>query len=105
MKKIMEAVEKNIGNEGFGVDDLAKEACLSRTNLNRKVHALTNLSPAELIRYVRLQRANEMLEKNAGSVSEIAFQVGFGSSSYFTACFRERFGVLPSEIQHKNHKQ
>jgi signal transduction histidine kinase/ligand-binding sensor domain-containing protein/DNA-binding response OmpR family regulator len=104
LKKIMDAVEKNMGNEGFGVDDLAKEACLSRTNLNRKVHALTNLSPAEFIRYVRLQRAREMLEKDAGSVAEIAFQVGFGSSSYFTACFHERFGIIPSEIHHRNHK-
>ena len=55
-RRKIEAVEKNIGNEDFGVDDLAREACLSRTHLNRKLHALTNLSPAEFIRYIRLQQ-------------------------------------------------
>jgi signal transduction histidine kinase/AraC-like DNA-binding protein/streptogramin lyase len=99
LKQIMETVEKNMGNEDFGVDDLARGACLSRRHLNRKVHALTNLSPGEFIRYVRLQRARELLEKGAGSVAEIAFQVGFGNLSHFSASFRGRFGVLPSEVR------
>ena len=99
LRKLMEAVEKNMGNEDFGVDDLAREACLSRTHLNRKLHALTNLSPGEFLRYLRLQRSRELLEKGAGSIAEIAFMVGFGNLSHFSASFRERFGILPSEVR------
>jgi len=99
LKKVMRAVEKNMGDEAFGVDDLAREACLSRTHLNRKLHALTNLSSGEFIRYMRLQRARELLENDAGSIAEIAYQVGFGNLSHFSASFRERFGVLPSHVR------
>jgi DNA-binding response OmpR family regulator/nitrogen-specific signal transduction histidine kinase len=99
LKKVMEAVEMNIDNEDFGVDDLAREACLSRTHLNRKLQALTNLSPGEFIRYIRLQRAREMLEHGGGSIAEIAYQVGFGNLSHFSASFRERFGLLPSQVR------
>jgi signal transduction histidine kinase/DNA-binding response OmpR family regulator/ligand-binding sensor domain-containing protein len=99
LKMITEAVEKNLGNEDFGVDDLAHIACLSRTHLNRKLQALTNLSPGEFIRYMRLQRARDLLEKNAGSIAEIAYQVGYANLSYFTASFKERFGILPSETR------
>jgi transcriptional regulator GlxA family with amidase domain len=105
LKKVMEAVEKNIGNENFGVDDLAREAFLSRRHLYRKLQALTNLAPAEFIQYIRLQRARELLEKNAGSVAEIAYQVGFGSPSHFSACFHERFGIPPSEILSRGSMQ
>ena len=102
LKKIMEIVEKNLADEHFGVDELAREACLSRRHLYRKLHALTNLTPAEFVQYIRLQRARELLEKKAGSVTEIAFQVGFGNPAYFSTCFRERFGATPSEVRNKN---
>ena len=98
LKKVMDAVERNIGNENFGVEDLAREAFLSRRHLYRKLQALTNLAPAEFIQYIRLQRAHDLLEKDAGSIAEVAYQVGFGSPSYFSACFHERFGLTPSEI-------
>lgn len=99
LKKVMSAIEKNIGDENFSVEDLARVACLSQRHLGRKVHALTNLKPSELIQYVRLQRARDLLEKNAGSIAEIAYQVGFGSPSYFSSCFNERFGYPPSEVR------
>jgi DNA-binding response OmpR family regulator len=102
LKKIMEIVEKNLADEHFGVDELAREACLSRRHLYRKLHALTNLTPAEFVQYIRLQRARELLEKKAGSVTEISFQVGFGNPAYFSTCFRERFGATPSEVRNKN---
>ncbi len=97
----MDVVERNIEDEDFGVDELAQEACLSRRHLSRKLHALTNLAPAEFVQYIRLQRARELLEKKAGSVSEIAFQVGFSNPSYFSTRFRERFGVPPSDVGRK----
>jgi DNA-binding response OmpR family regulator len=102
LRKIMRVVEKNLRNENFGLDELAKEACLSRRHLSRKLNALTNLSPAEFVQYVRLQRARELLEKSSGSIAEVAFQVGFRNATHFSRCFRMRFGVPPSSI--RRHK-
>jgi signal transduction histidine kinase/DNA-binding response OmpR family regulator len=104
LKRVIVAVEKNIGNEDFDVDSLAQEACLSRPHLNRKLRALTDLSPAEFIRYIRLQRARELLEKNAGNIADVAYQVGFGSPAYFSSCFHQRFGYSPSEVHTRNRE-
>jgi signal transduction histidine kinase/ligand-binding sensor domain-containing protein/DNA-binding response OmpR family regulator len=104
LKKVMEVVEKNISDENFGVEELAREACLSRAQLYRKIHALTNLSPAEFIRYVRLQRAHELLEKNTGTVADIAYRVGFGSPAHFSKCFHDRFGYPPSGVHTQKRK-
>jgi DNA-binding response OmpR family regulator len=101
LKKAMAYVEQRIGEETLSVDDLARELSVSRATLNRKLQAITNLSPADFIRYLRLQRARELLEKNAGTVAEIAYQVGFVSPSHFSAAFRERFGIPPSEFLQK----
>jgi transcriptional regulator GlxA family with amidase domain len=97
----MGAVEKGMSDEGFGVEDLSHEVALGRRQLERKLQGLTGLSPAEFIRTMRLQRAHELLAKNAGTVSDIAFQVGFGSPSYFSSCFHERFGYPPSEMHRR----
>jgi AraC-like DNA-binding protein len=70
---------------------------MSQSQLVRKLKALTNLTGNEFIRDFRLQRAAELLEKNAGTISEIAFQVGFENLSYFSKVFQEKFGKLPSE--------
>lgn len=102
LKKVMTAIENRMSHENLCAEDIAHEVALSRRHLDRKLMSLTNLSGAELIRYMRLQRARELLDKNAGTVAEIAFQVGFGSPSHFTSCFRERFGCLPSEVHHRN---
>jgi len=102
LKKVMETVENNIENENFGVEELARQVSLSQRHLDRKLLGLTNLSPNDFIRYIRLQRAHELLEKGVGSVTEIAYQVGFGSSAYFSTCFRKRFGYSPSEIRKRN---
>ncbi|MCB0650857.1 MAG: helix-turn-helix transcriptional regulator, partial [Saprospiraceae bacterium] len=59
--------------------------------------AMTNQSPNEIIRVMRLLRAKELLEKKAGNASEIAFMVGFNSLAYFSKCYRDHFGVPPSE--------
>jgi len=102
LKRIMEVVEKKMGDENFSVEELAQSVCLSRRHLNRKLSALTNLSPTEFIQYMRLHRARNLLVKKAGSVAEIAFQVGFSSPSYFSSCFLKRFGFLPSKINTNN---
>ncbi|MEP7377465.1 MAG: ATP-binding protein [Chitinophagaceae bacterium] len=96
--KTMKAVEENIGEEDFGVEELAKEVTMSRSQLHRKLSALIGKSPSDLIRQTRLFRAKELLQKKSSTPSEVAFKVGFSSHTYFSKCFKEEFGVSPSEV-------
>ncbi|MEZ4930606.1 MAG: response regulator [Saprospiraceae bacterium] len=98
LEKVAAAIEQNLDNEFFSVEDLASEVAFSRSQLHRKLKVLTGKSPNELIREFRLCRAKELLEKGAGNVSEIAMEVGYSSLSYFTRSFKQAFGVSPSEV-------
>jgi signal transduction histidine kinase/DNA-binding response OmpR family regulator len=99
LRRIHEKIDENLGDENFGVDDLARGVAMSYSHLHRKLHALTGIPPAQYVRRTRLQRALGMLQRNAGTVSEIAYSVGFNSPAYFTKCFHEQFGVPPSEMK------
>ena len=101
LKKVVDIVERKLGEEDFSIEDFASEVGMSRSQLLRKLTALTGLSPTYFLRYMRLHRAKDLLVKNSGTVSEIAYAVGFSGVSYFTKCFREQFGVLPSEVRLK----
>ncbi|MFC2093452.1 two-component regulator propeller domain-containing protein [Bacteroidota bacterium] len=97
LKKTMEVVEKHISEPEFKLDDFGKEIGMSRTQLHRKVRALTNYSPHNFIRFIRLKHAAELLSKGAGNVTEIAYDVGFSSLSHFAKAFKEQFGKSPSD--------
>ncbi len=95
LENALQIVESNIANEQFGIDILSREIGMSRPNLNRKFRALINQSTNQFIQSVRLQRAADLLSQNAGTVAEIAFQTGFGSTAYFVKCFKDHFGETP----------
>ncbi|MGQ8337035.1 helix-turn-helix domain-containing protein [Sunxiuqinia sp. A32] len=96
--KITAIIEANISNEQFGVSELAQEIGMSRSNLLRKVKKLTDLSVSQFIRQVRLNKAMEILREGSMNVSEVSYQVGFSSTSYFIKCFREHYGYPPGEV-------
>jgi YesN/AraC family two-component response regulator len=96
LQKLMSVVEANIADPDLSVEHLQKEMGISRMQLHRKLKALTDLSATEFIRSVRLKRAAEMLERGQDNVSQIAYQVGFNSLSYFAKCFKEQYGEIPS---------
>jgi TolB-like protein/AraC-like DNA-binding protein len=98
LSQVTALVEVHIGNEQFGVSELAEAMNMSRSNLLRKVKKLTNLSVSQLIREVRLKRGMELLRTASLNVSEVSYQVGFGSTSYFIKCFREYYGYPPGEV-------
>jgi DNA-binding response OmpR family regulator len=98
LQKAISIVEKRLSDEKFTVEELAIEMGMSRVQVHRKLTALTNQSASEFIRYMRLHRGMELLRKNAGTVSEIAYMVGFGKPSNFARWFQEQFGVLPSSV-------
>jgi len=90
-------LEERMGDSDLSVEDIASEMHLSRVQLYRKVKALTGNSPVDLMRRARLARAQKLLSETELSVSEIAYQVGFTSPSYFTKCFKDEFGKVPGE--------
>ena len=98
VSKIRNEIHRNISDNDFGVEQLGAAVDLSRVQLYRKVKALTGLSPVEVIRATRVNRARKLIEGGATSVSEVAYQVGFTSPSYFTKCFKDQFGVSPMEL-------
>ena len=97
LEKVAICIETNMSNEEFGVQMLAQELNISRTQLHRKIKALVNQSTNELIQSIRLQKASEMLINKAGTVAEICYLVGFSSPPYFTRLFKQHFGHNPSE--------
>ena len=101
LKNALAAVEAHIDDEKFDVESLQREVGMSRTQLHRKLKALTGQSATEFIRSIRLYRAADLLKQQAGSVAEIAYMVGFNSQAYFTRCFREQFGMSPKAYAKK----
>lgn len=97
LEKVVAHIEANLGDEQFGVTELADLMSMSRSSLLRKVQKFTNQSVSVLIRNVRLHHARSYLQDDALTVSEIAFQVGFSSNSYFIKCYKERYGHSPGE--------
>ena len=97
----MAVVEAHLGDAEFGAEQFGREVGLSRMQLHRKLTALTGQSTGDFLRTMRLKRAGQLLEARAGTVSEVAFTVGYGSLSYFTRSFREQFGINPSEYAAK----
>lgn len=98
LNKLISYIEKHIGNPDLNVDSLLGEIHLSRSQLHRKLKALTDLSATEFIRNIRLKRAAQLLEQNHGSISQTIYAVGFNSLSYFSKCFQKQFGVSPKEF-------
>ena len=90
-------IDAHLGDETFGIDDLAAALGLSRTTLYRRLRAVTDDSPMELLWQRRLEHAAHLLEQRAGTVSEIAYGVGFKSVSHFSTRFRDHFGVSPTD--------
>ena len=97
--RLRTAIQENLGDSDFSVERLGEEIGLSRVQLYRKVKALTGQTPVELLRKARLTKARQLLEKTEKSVSEIAYEVGFTSPSYFNKCFKDEFYINPSSLR------
>lgn len=97
LSKLNAAIESHLANEQFGVAELADEMGMSRSNLLRKLKKYSELSVSQYIRKFRLERALHLLQQGSLNVSEVGYQVGFSSTSYFIKCFREQYGYSPGE--------
>ena len=92
---------EDISSTEMTVDSLAAKMGLERTQFYRKIKAITNYSPVELIRTLRLKKARAMVTGSEKSISEICYEVGFSTPAYFTKCYREAYGETPTETRQK----
>ena len=97
ISRFKKVVEERMTDSELSVETIGSELGLSRVQLYRKVKALTSSSPVDLLRKARLNKAQQLLQTTDLSVSEIAYQVGFTSPSYFTKCYKDEYGKVPGE--------
>lgn len=98
VSRFKSCVEEKLKNAELNVEDLGRDMGMSRVQLYRKLKSLTNYSPNELLRQMRLKKAASLLASSEMTVAEIAYEVGFSSPSYFTKCYKEQFGESPTEF-------
>jgi TolB-like protein/AraC-like DNA-binding protein/Tfp pilus assembly protein PilF len=99
LEKLKKLVHENLADENFGVGELAEQAGMSRSTLLRKMQKESDLSAGQFIKKVRLEKAKEFLKEGQPTISEVSYQVGFNSTSYFIKCFKEEYGLSPGEFQ------
>ena len=102
IQRIIALVDQHLTEDGFGVEELSAALGISRTQLHRKLHALTSNSASHFIRSIRLQRGRELLEARTGNVAEVCYAVGFSSQSHFSRCYKDEFGCPPSDVLKKS---
>jgi|GEM_PF-468196 len=96
LEDVLQSIENNLTDENFSIKTLSRELGVSERQLQRKIKLTTNKSPNNLIRSVRLHKSKELIIQESLSVKESAYRCGFSSVSYFSKCFKEEFGQLPS---------
>ena len=99
--RFLDILNADIGNPDLNVDKISTMMGLERSQFYRKIKALTNYSPVELIRRLRLKKARTLLTSTEKSVSEIAYEIGFSTPAYFSKCYREAYGETPTEARSK----
>ncbi len=101
IQKLLEYINNRISDSNLSVEDLSAELNLSRSQLYRKVKALTGQTVNEFIRRVRLEKAKQIIENGSANISQTCYKVGFATPSYFSKCFKAYFGMLPTEVKVK----
>ena len=101
---LIELIKANLGKADLKIDDLSREMGISHTPFYRKIKELTNQTPNEFLKHIRLEQAKKLLSEGKLTISEIAYQTGFNSPKYFRNCFKDQYGMTPSEFQESNNQ-
>ena len=96
-KQLSSFLESRYSDSSLGIEDMSDALKLSKVQLYRKSKALFGMTPVDIIRSFRLSQSVKILKENRLTISEVAYECGFSSPSYFTRCFKEKFGVSPKE--------
>jgi len=98
LSKVLVKLESRMSDGNLSFDQFASEMNMSKASLYRKLKSVSGLSPCEFIRSVRIKRSSHLLAKRK-NVADVAFEVGFNDSKYFSRCFKSEFGVTPTQYQ------
>ncbi|MEM9822731.1 MAG: ATP-binding protein, partial [Bacteroidota bacterium] len=98
IQNLLKIIDREMSNENFGVEELSQAVHMSRSQLYRKLKALTGKTPNAFLRSIRLERAHQLLSQHAGNVGEIALMAGFSNANYFSKCFKEAYGKSPGAV-------
>ncbi|MDE6157630.1 MAG: helix-turn-helix domain-containing protein, partial [Muribaculaceae bacterium] len=98
-RRFADIINERMADPDLSIDSLAAEMGLGRSQLYRKIKSLTNYTPVEVLRNLRLKRSRDLLVKTQKSISEVGYEVGFSTPAYFTRCFKEAYGETPSELR------
>ena len=99
MDKVMKTIEKHLDNGNLMVEDIANEVNMSRSVFFKKLKTLTGLSPVEFLKEIRMKRAAQLIETDEYSMAQIAYMVGLNDSHYFSKCFKQQYGITPTEYK------
>ncbi|MEO1260794.1 MAG: tetratricopeptide repeat protein [Bacteroidota bacterium] len=99
LQKIRKLLEENLSDSDFGIPQISRGIGMSRSQIFRKVKALTGRSPSQFIRSIRLYKAKDLLKNSELNVSEVAYETGFASPVYFSNAFLEEFGLRPNDAR------
>ena len=99
--RFLDIFKAEMGNSDVSVDAIASRMGLERSQFYRKIKALTNYAPVELMRRLRLQHGRTLLTTTDRTISEIAYETGFSTPAYFTKCYRDAYGETPTEARNK----
>lgn len=101
LARLTALLEENISNGDLSVDDVARLMGMSRSVYFKKIKALTGIGPNDYFKSLRLQRAAELLDAGELSITEISYSIGIADSHYFSKCFKQKFGVTPTEYRNR----
>lgn len=104
LQSIIESIEQHLEESEFDLEKLSEEMNMSKSTLYRKIKSMTGLTPLDFVRNIKMKRACMMLLARTQTISEVAYAVGFSNPKYFTKCFKEEFGVTPTEYQQSHIK-
>jgi len=99
LQLLHQVIEEKMDDTDLSINDLCRAVKLSHAHLYRKLKALTNQTPVQFIRYIRLQKAKGLLENSEMNISEIAYAVGFADPNYFSRIYHKEMGITPSETR------
>lgn len=101
IKRIMAYIEENMDDSDLSIDGIASHMGLGRSTMFKKLKSLTGLAPVDFIKEIRIQRAAQYIETGEFNVSEVAYKVGIIYPRYFSKCFKDKYGMTPSEYKEK----
>jgi AraC-like DNA-binding protein len=98
IERLFKCTDSNLSNDNFTINKLSKDINMSRPQLSRKITSITGRSPVNFIRDLKMHRALFLIKDKNLNISEVALEVGYNNPSYFSKCFQERFGIMPSKM-------